>query len=85
MNGNSVQTQFYNQNKWFVLLFLYFVGISKKNILEEIKSGYRMPAPSKCPQFIYKIMQSCWSEQSEDRPNFKWLKSELQEYINRAI
>lgn len=43
-----------------------------------------MPAPSKCPPFIYEIMQSCWSKQPEDRPDFKRLKSELHECINRV-
>lgn len=56
--------------------------MSNKVVVDELKRGYRMPAPSKCPDFIYKIMRSCWSEEPEDRPTFKWLKSELQEYIN---
>ncbi|XP_017343244.1 protein-tyrosine kinase 6b [Ictalurus punctatus] len=59
-----------------------YPGMSNKVVVDELKRGYRMPAPSKCPDFIYKIMRSCWSEQPEDRPTFKWLKSELQEYIN---
>ncbi|MCJ8741717.1 hypothetical protein PDJAM_G00073800 [Pangasius djambal] len=62
-----------------------YPGFSKKALREEIKCGYRMPAPPKCPHFIYKIMQSCWRERPDDRPNFKSLKSELQECINRII
>ncbi|XP_026776339.2 protein-tyrosine kinase 6b isoform X2 [Pangasianodon hypophthalmus] len=62
-----------------------YPGIAKKAVFEDIKRGYRMPAPSKCPHFIYKIMQSCWSKQPEDRPDFKRLKSELQECIDRIV
>ncbi|KAK3547581.1 hypothetical protein QTP86_025479 [Hemibagrus guttatus] len=61
-----------------------YSGVSNKDVLKEIKRGYRMPAPSQCPPFIYEIMQSCWSKQPEDRPNFKRLKSELHECINRV-
>ncbi|XP_026862828.2 protein-tyrosine kinase 6b [Electrophorus electricus] len=44
--------------------------------------GYRMPAPPNCPQCIYDIMLSCWSDKPENRPDFKQLKSDL-ENMNR--
>ncbi|XP_027000875.1 protein-tyrosine kinase 6b [Tachysurus fulvidraco] len=60
-----------------------YSGINNKGVLKEIKSGYRLPAPPKCPSFIYEIMRSCWSKQPEDRPDFKSLKYELHECITR--
>ncbi|TSM04907.1 Protein-tyrosine kinase 6 [Bagarius yarrelli] len=60
-----------------------YPGLTKKTALEEIKRGYRMLPPSTCPSFISIIMQSCWSKQPKDRPDFKWLKSELRTCLNR--
>uniref|UniRef100_A0A0N5BH25 receptor protein-tyrosine kinase n=1 Tax=Strongyloides papillosus TaxID=174720 RepID=A0A0N5BH25_STREA len=35
-----------------------------------LKKGYRMEAPHNCPQEIYNVMQACWQEKPDDRPNF---------------
>ncbi|KAI5095852.1 protein-tyrosine kinase 6 [Silurus meridionalis] len=61
-----------------------YPGTSKRDLLAELKRGYRMPAPPKCPQFISKIMESCWSDQAGDRPSFKQLRIELHDHINHV-
>uniref|UniRef100_A0A3B1KF30 Tyrosine-protein kinase n=1 Tax=Astyanax mexicanus TaxID=7994 RepID=A0A3B1KF30_ASTMX len=43
-----------------------------------ISSGYRMPAPPKCPPHIYDLMLKCWRESAEERPDF----SEVIEYFH---
>ncbi|KAI7794372.1 putative protein-tyrosine kinase 6-like [Triplophysa rosa] len=47
-----------------------FIYITQRN--------YRLPAPPKCPQFIYDIMLSCWRVKPEDRPDFKDLRHDLE-------
>ncbi len=39
-----------------------------------------MPSPPDCPQVIYNIMSSCWRAEPEDRPTFKILRHELENY-----
>ncbi|KAJ8408976.1 hypothetical protein AAFF_G00239970 [Aldrovandia affinis] len=43
-----------------------------------ITTGYRMPAPPKCTENVYKIMQSCWCHAPDDRPSFSALKVKLE-------
>ncbi|XP_016300549.1 protein-tyrosine kinase 6-like isoform X2 [Sinocyclocheilus anshuiensis] len=44
------------------------------------RDNYRMPSPSNCPEVIYNIMRSCWRAEPEDRPTFKILRHELDNY-----
>ncbi|XP_052451089.1 protein-tyrosine kinase 6 [Carassius gibelio] len=44
------------------------------------RDNYRMPSPLHCPQVIYSIMRSCWKVEPEDRPTFKILRHELENY-----
>lgn len=51
--------------------------MSNQEAYERIIKGYRMPAPPKCPNFLYEIMLKCWSAQPEDRPEFSQIKKQL--------
>lgn len=44
---------------------------------QQVSGGYRMPAPAKCPDFLYQIMLKCWSAEPGDRPDFRTLKTKL--------
>uniref|UniRef100_A0A674BI58 Protein-tyrosine kinase 6 n=1 Tax=Salmo trutta TaxID=8032 RepID=A0A674BI58_SALTR len=55
---------------------------NNNEVYRQIIAGYRMPAPEKCPNFLYKLMLACWSDNPADRPDFKELRSKL-ENINR--
>ncbi|KAI4892934.1 hypothetical protein NFI96_014186 [Prochilodus magdalenae] len=60
-----------------------YPGFSPSEVVNQItQHGYRMPAPNKCPRFVYDIMLSCWREVPGERPNFQELKSDL-ENVNR--
>uniref|UniRef100_A0A674BGX0 non-specific protein-tyrosine kinase n=1 Tax=Salmo trutta TaxID=8032 RepID=A0A674BGX0_SALTR len=59
-----------------------YPGYNNNEVYRQIIAGYRMPAPEKCPNFLYKLMLACWSDNPADRPDFKELRSKL-ENINR--
>ncbi|XP_066526592.1 protein-tyrosine kinase 6b [Hoplias malabaricus] len=62
-----------------------YPGFSANEVVRQVtQHSYRMPSPPKCPHFIYNIMLSCWSELPYNRPNFKELKSDL-ENVNRYM
>lgn len=54
-----------------------YPAMSNQEAFEQVSRGYRMPAPPKCPNFLYQIMLRCWSSEPEDRPDFKSLKIQL--------
>ncbi|XP_068197841.1 protein-tyrosine kinase 6b [Antennarius striatus] len=54
-----------------------YPAMNNQETHERVTKGYRMPAPDNCPNFLYNIMLKCWSAQPEDRPDFKTLKSQL--------
>lgn len=54
-----------------------YPALSNQEVHEQITKGYRMPAPSKCPKFLYQIMLKCWSAEPADRPDFRSLKTQL--------
>ncbi|KAM9855706.1 protein-tyrosine kinase 6b [Aulostomus maculatus] len=51
---------------------------SNQETYQQVTHGYRMPAPPKCPDFLYQIMLKCWSSEPADRPHFKFLKVNLE-------
>lgn len=44
---------------------------------QQVTAGYRMPAPAKCPSFLYEIMLTCWGADPDARPDFRSLKHQL--------
>lgn len=52
-------------------------AMTNQEAYERIIKGYRMPAPPKCPNFLYEIMLKCWSARPVDRPDFKQIKKQL--------
>ena len=53
-------------------------GYSNHEVYHLISTGYRMPAPDKCPSDIYETMLNCWSELAADRPDFSKVKELLE-------
>lgn len=52
-------------------------AMSVQEAYQQVSGGYRMPAPAKCPDFLYQIMLNCWSADPDDRPDFRDLKAQL--------
>ncbi|XP_051950731.1 protein-tyrosine kinase 6 [Xyrauchen texanus] len=58
---------------------------SNHEVFHLISSGYRMPAPHKCPSHIYDIMLMCWSGSADERPDFSQLKKLLESSCSRYV
>ncbi|XP_018538383.1 protein-tyrosine kinase 6b [Lates calcarifer] len=54
-----------------------YPALSNQEVYQQVTKGHRMPRPAKCPDSLYRIMLKCWSAEPEDRPNFKYLKVQL--------
>lgn len=54
-----------------------YPAFSNNEVYQKVISGYRMPAPPKCPDFLYDIMLKCWSAEPDDRPDFQFLRGKL--------
>ncbi|KAF7642852.1 hypothetical protein LDENG_00249710 [Lucifuga dentata] len=54
-----------------------YPAFSNVEVYQKVTGGYRMPAPPKCPNFLYNIMLKCWSEEPDDRPDFQFLRLKL--------
>lgn len=54
-----------------------YPAFSNQEVYQQVLNGYRMPAPPKCPNFLYQIMLKCWQAEPADRPDFKSLKIQL--------
>ncbi|CAB1420729.1 unnamed protein product [Pleuronectes platessa] len=54
-----------------------YPAFSNQEVYQQVTKGYRMPAPAKCPDFLYSIMLKCWSHEPSERPSFKSLRLQL--------
>ncbi|XP_038626362.1 tyrosine-protein kinase Fer isoform X2 [Tachyglossus aculeatus] len=54
-----------------------YPGMTNQQAREQVEKGYRMSAPQKCPEDIYKIMLRCWDYKPENRPKFSEIFKEL--------
>nr|XP_019961005.1 PREDICTED: protein-tyrosine kinase 6-like [Paralichthys olivaceus] len=54
-----------------------YPALSNQEVFQQVTKGYRMPAPPKCPDVLYRIMLQCWSHEPDERPLFKSLKVQL--------
>ncbi|XP_064622328.1 tyrosine kinase receptor Cad96Ca-like [Lineus longissimus] len=57
--------------------------ISNKDLLRELKMGYRMEKPDNCDDELYHMMLDCWSQCPNDRPDFTDLKLHLDMMIEK--
>ena len=58
-----------------------YLGMRNTQMLEAVSTGYRMPCPLVCPDKLYSIMLACWKEEPADRPTFKSLQWQLDDYF----
>lgn len=36
----------------------------------DVKQGKKLPMPSRCPEYMFKLMLQCWEIQPSERPTF---------------
>ncbi|KAM4807921.1 tyrosine-protein kinase JAK3 [Rhinophrynus dorsalis] len=49
------------------------------SLVEILRVGKRLPAPSGCPTEVYKLMLSCWSSLPTERPSFRELEQHVKQ------
>ena len=54
-----------------------YPGMKNTQVLDALKSGYRMPCPMGCPEQLHKVMRECWKEIPACRPTFETLHWKL--------
>lgn len=47
-----------------------YPAMSRDQLIEELRSGYRMPKPRFCSDELYSIMWQCWQQDPASRPTF---------------
>ena len=62
---------------FFAYIYFLDTGMANSEVVTKLKSGYRMEAPDKCPEFIVELMNACWQEEPEDRPTFENIFKDL--------
>lgn len=46
------------------------IGMSNYDTSEQVKQGFRMNTPPNMPPDISRIMEACWKESTDERPEF---------------
>ncbi|XP_060740507.1 tyrosine-protein kinase Fes/Fps isoform X1 [Tachysurus vachellii] len=54
-----------------------YTSMSNQQTRDEVEKGYRMPAPSGCPDEIFGLMRRCWLHDPRMRPSFSKIRTEL--------
>eukprot|EP00043_Microstomoeca_roanoka_P027399 m.14410 g.14410 ORF g.14410 m.14410 type:complete len:623 (-) comp7608_c0_seq1:271-2139(-) len=57
-------------------------GMSNKDVVMKLETGYRMECPPGCPESLYKIMLDCWKTEPQERPAFEGLVFRLEDFFH---
>ncbi|XP_022091271.1 fibroblast growth factor receptor 4-like isoform X2 [Acanthaster planci] len=60
-----------------------YQGLSNQEVIEKLKSGYRMERPKDCPSDVYAMMRKCWQENPSKRPSFTDLYQSLDKMLGQ--
>jgi hypothetical protein len=58
-----------------------YADMTNQKVWLAVCEGYRLPCPSRCPEWLHDIMMRCWDANPQDRPMF----FELREIFTRVI
>ncbi|PAA62748.1 hypothetical protein BOX15_Mlig007730g1 [Macrostomum lignano] len=61
-----------------------YSGLTNKETRARVEAGYRLPQPPDCPDWVYRLMASCWDIDPEQRPPMSTVYSTLLSKINRT-
>ena len=56
-----------------------YPGMNSKEVIKQLKEGYRMDPPFNCPTEIFSMMSDCWAANPENRPTAEELFLQLDE------
>ncbi|KAM8829716.1 protein-tyrosine kinase 6-like [Synchiropus picturatus] len=54
-----------------------YPAFTNQETYQQVIKGYRMPRPENCPNFLHQIMLQCWSAEPGARPDFRNVKTDL--------
>ncbi|KAL4226893.1 Plexin b2a [Mactra antiquata] len=57
-----------------------YPDVDNSDIISHIKDGNRMKKPKQCPEDVYGLMLRCWTMESDSRPTFHQIVSELETF-----
>ena len=57
-----------------------YYGISNEEVMKFIRKGRHLNRPPDCPEKVYVIMQQCWNLEPDERPSFKQLQDQINEF-----
>lgn len=63
---------------------LPYPGMNNGQVVDALKTGYRMTRPPGCPEHLFEIMTECWREEAASRPTFEELQSRLEEFSTKT-
>ncbi|XP_077863826.1 uncharacterized protein LOC144348210 [Saccoglossus kowalevskii] len=65
---------------WEIFTFgtVPYTNMTVPEVIESVKSGYRMSRPDKCVPELYSVMEKCWASDPMQRPSFQSLAKHLQ-------
>lgn len=58
-----------------------YPSIPTNEILNLLKTGYRMEKPKNCSDSVYELMKSCWNLKPNQRPSFKDISVKIEEFL----
>ncbi|XP_066532663.1 tyrosine-protein kinase FRK [Hoplias malabaricus] len=59
--------------------------LSNFQVVQKLRTGFRMSCPPGCPKVMYEIMMDCWKDSPSDRPTFETLQWKLEDYFELDI
>ena len=59
--------------------------MNNKQVINELRNGYRMDIPEYAPRFIGEIMANCWKTDPKERPTFRQLEDSISGQIESSI
>uniref|UniRef100_A0A914WBN2 Protein kinase domain-containing protein n=1 Tax=Plectus sambesii TaxID=2011161 RepID=A0A914WBN2_9BILA len=61
-----------------------FPRVQPADMIDHLIAGNRLEQPEYCTDEIYTLMQSCWRESPDERPNFEIVRSQLAAIIESS-
>lgn len=58
-----------------------YPGIAPQNLWSLLKTGYRMERPENCSEAVYSVVRTCWADEPNARPSFKYLAAEFEKLL----